>query len=402
MRVWLLTSDDASDRRAWSGVPFHMRESLSELADVRVAQVGVPHLFVDRALLRVCKKAGRKYLLEGSIAASRAAGRAASRALRTTPADVIVAVAATSQVAMLSVDQPVVHVNDATFRLLEDYYPYTTDLCLASSLQAEWVERRALRRADACVFPSAWAAESAIGDYGVDSRSMHIVEFGACITPASPPGPAVRRPGRSCQMLFIATDAPSGTSHGFRVAQWERKGGSQTVRVLDELIARGYAASLSIIGDVPVDLAGRADIRLWGRLNPNRDEAREILSQEYRRADVLVYPSPAACTGIPLLDAAAHGLPVIAAETGGVPSVVVAGETGILLPVEATPARYATAVERIMARGEHEKMSRMARLRYETTLNWRRWAERTMEIAEDLVATRRRPATGHAVRRSWV
>ena len=338
-------------------------------------------------LARACRKAGKKFVYDNSLAASRTMGRAASREIRKQRADAVIAITTPSVVAGLVVDHPVVHVNDNTFKIIKDYYPFTTGLCLASSLQAEWVERRALRRAAACVFSTAWAAESAIVDYRVDPRKVHFVEFGACMVPSSPPAPAAPRLGRDLRVLFIAGSFVSSTQ-AVRVGEWWRKGGPRAVRVLDELIARGCGATLSIVGDVPVELGPRADIRACGYLDPNTDEGREALSLEYLNADVLLDPTPATCTGLVLMDAAAHGLPVVAADTGGVSSVVVKGETGVLLPPEATPADYAAAVEQITSPIERARVSRQARSRYETTLNWRRWAEKTMEITEQVVAAR--------------
>lgn len=372
MNIALVTPHDTSDRFAWSGVPFQVRKSLSLLADVQVVQTDSRPSLPDRLLRRAFRAAGRKYLIDNTLGASLIRGKAASRAIRKEGPDVVVAVAATCEVAGLVVNQPVIHVNDATFKVIKDYYPHATGLCLASSLQAEWVERRALRRADACVFPSAWALESVVVDYGIDPGKVHLVEFGACVVPQSPPVPSMPRPGRDRRILLVTRD-------------WVRKGGSRAVRVLDELIARGCGASLSVVGNIPAEFAARADIRACGRLDANTDEGREALSLEYLSADVLLDTSPAICTGVGLMDAAAHGLPVVAADTGGVSSVVVSGETGILLPPEATPADYASAVERITAPDEWTKASRLARLRHETTLNWTRWAEKTMEIAEQLV-----------------
>jgi alpha-maltose-1-phosphate synthase len=390
VNVALVTNNDPSDRRAWGGVPFQMRESLSTHADVRVVLVDRRRPLPDRLLARACRMAGGKYVFDNSLAASAVMGRAASHEIRKEHTDVVIAITTPSVVAGLVVDQPVIHVNDNTFRVIKGYYPFTTGLCLASSLQAEWVERRALRRADACVFSTAWASESAIVDYNVDPRRVHFVEFGACMVPASLPAPATSRHGRECRILFIAGSftAQRGNTLAVRVGEWWRKGGPRAVRVLDELISRGCDASLSIVGDVPVDLGAHPRIRLCGYLDPNTDEGREALSREYLSADVLLDPTPATCTGLVLMDAAAHGLPVVAARTGGVPSVVVHGETGILLSYDASPGDYASAIQKITAPHERARVSGQARLRYETTLNWRRWAEKMMEIAEQLVIIR--------------
>jgi glycosyltransferase involved in cell wall biosynthesis len=385
--IALVTNNDPFDRRAWGGVPFQMRESLSRHAEVRVVLVDRRWPLPDRLLARACRMAGKRYVRDNSLGSSLTMGRAASREIRKQHTDVVVAITTPSVVAGLDVDQPVVHVNDNTFRLLKDYYPFTTDLCLTSSLQAEWIERRALRRAGACVFSTSWAAESAIVDYHLDARKVHFVDFGALLVPGSwPPARATPRRAPGPRLLFIAGSFVD-ESHDVRVGEWWRKGGPRAVRVLDELASRGHGASLSIVGDVPVQLGPRDDIELCGYLDPNTDVGREALSREYLDADVLLDPTPATCTGLVLLDAAAHGLPVVAADTGGVSSVVARGETGILLPPRATPADYASAVETVTSPAERASFSSRARARYESALNWERWAEKTMEIARQLLAT---------------
>ena len=387
MKIALVTNNDPYDRRAWGGVPFQMREYLSRHAEVRSVLVDRICPLPDRALARACRATGKRYVRDNSLGSSFVMGRVASTEIRKERTDAVVAITTPSVVAGLTVDHPVVHVNDNTFRVIKDYYPFTTDLCLVSSLQAEWIERRALRRADACIFSTAWAAESAVVDYRLEPRKVHLVEFGALMVPESAPVPTTRPPGHGPHILFIAgsfVDEPRDV----RVGEWWRKGGPRALRVLDELVSRGRRATLVIVGDVPVDLGSRDDVRLCGYLDPNTDEGREALSQEYLAADVLLDPTPATCTGLVLLDAAAHGLPVIAADTGGVSSVVAKGDTGILLAPEATPADYAAAIESITAPAERARVASEARARYETTLNWARWAEKTIEIVEQAVASR--------------
>jgi starch synthase len=60
----------------------------------------------------------------------------------------------------------------------------------------------------------------------------------------------------------------------------------------------------------------------------------------YSAADILVAPSynQRACMGMAIKEAMAAGLPVVASMGGGVPEAVIDGETGFLIPLDATGA----------------------------------------------------------------
>ena len=55
-------------------------------------------------------------------------------------------------------------------------------------------------------------------------------------------------------------------------------------------------------------------------------------------------PTRADCTPISFCEAASYGLPVISTDTGGVAAVVEPGETGILLPLNASAEQYEFAL----------------------------------------------------------
>ena len=110
------------------------------------------------------------------------------------------------------------------------------------------------------------------------------------------------------------------------------------------------------------------------------------LDRLYRDCDVLLLPTRGECAGIVFCEAAAYGMPVVATRTGGVQELVVDGETGYLLPVDAEPGEFArTICERVMP--TYRSISRSARRRYEMHLNWdvvaRKIAEElTLSVAE--------------------
>ena len=67
---------------------------------------------------------------------------------------------------------PLVYASDATFRLIENYHPNYRSLSRNAREIAERLERDTIARADLVLYPSEWAAESAVRDYGAPGRQL--------------------------------------------------------------------------------------------------------------------------------------------------------------------------------------------------------------------------------------
>ncbi|MGV6871436.1 glycosyltransferase family 4 protein [Pseudochelatococcus sp. B33] len=72
----------------------------------------------------------------------------------------------------------------------------------------------------------------------------------------------------------------------------------------------------------------------------------QALGALYEAADLLVWPAVNEAYGMAFLEAAAHGCPALAGSYGGVASVVIDGETGVLVPPGDVDA-FARALERL-------------------------------------------------------
>ena len=92
------------------------------------------------------------------------------------------------------------------------------------------------------------------------------------------------------------------------------------------------------------------------------------------------------CTPISFCEAASYGLPVISTDTGGVAAVVESGETGILLPLNASSEKYADEIEILIQNPEQIRaLSQNAREKYEKELNWSVWGEKMNKILLELI-----------------
>ncbi|MBE7519856.1 MAG: glycosyltransferase family 4 protein [Thermoflexaceae bacterium] len=165
--------------------------------------------------------------------------------------------------------------------------------------------------------------------------------------------------------------------------------------------ARYLVEALALVGDrdwrlIVVDRAGAQVVRararelgieervkLTGRLS------KAALVEEYNRAGIFVSPSLYEGFGLPAAEAQACGAPVIAARAGALPEVVADGVSGLLVPAGDAKA-LAESIGLLMQDGAQAKRlgeAGVERVRAEFT--WRRTAERTLALYEEVRAGRR-------------
>lgn len=175
--------------------------------------------------------------------------------------------------------------------------------------------------------------------------------------------------------------APRGAGALFCGA-WDRvKGTTYLVSAFQRLAEQGRPVPLTILGcGIPA-----ADVRaaLPEVLRPHvtivdRVSEEEVVAQ-YRRHDLLVFPSTYEGFGLVVLEAMSQGLPVVATPVGCVPDLVRDGETGVIVPLRDSTA-LAQAVTRLM-----ESSSNLARLGAAASaavapMSWRVTAARTIEV----------------------
>lgn len=338
---------------------------------------------IARRLLRAAT--GRIYSFHHDLSLARRLAAYFTRKLEHVEADVIFIPSGSSIAAYIETDLPIILYNDATWPLLRGYYEDYSRTIASSTRGAIEIEARAMARADVLVFPTAWAADSAVAECGADAAKVVVIAPGANLP--DPPEhieavPLV--PGSTARLLFV----------GMR---WAGKGGDIALEALVALEAMGIDAELTIVGCTPPPGVSHPRMRVIPFLNKGVEADRRTFDQLWRAATFFILPTRFEAAGMVFCEASAYGVPSLATDTGGVSSIVREGINGHVLPLDAGGAAYARLAAEILADpGRYVALRRSSRREYETRLNWRAWGERMAEVVEATIAKARRANLPHA------
>lgn len=353
MIVGFLSHWRVDDPRAWSGVIKPMCEHLARRVDlVPLTSADVRDGFVDRAALRLLGDRFGTYLPGHAVHTALRHGRVMSRRVAEAGVDVVLAVAASQDVAFLAGEVPVVQVSDTTFTAIRGYYPLYTNLSPLLLPQARLLTRRANARISHTVAATEWARDALIRDDGLDPASITVAPFGPAIPAPADLDRHPFDPDRP-RLLLVASD-------------WERKGGDLALAAFERVRRDRPEATLTIVGQEPAQLPD--GVMALGRVD------RAVLAGLYASHDVLLELASSNASGVTLTDAAGFGLPVVATRTGGVGSIVEDGESGLLVdPTASIVDDAAVAVLQVCQPEMHARLSAGARSLSGSLLSWDRW-----------------------------
>jgi glycosyltransferase involved in cell wall biosynthesis len=241
-------------------------------------------------------------------------------------------------------------------------------------------ERSALSGATVASFPSGWAVDQAVTRCGARRDRILQIPWGANLA-AEPSDEGVarflerrlerRRQHRPCSLIFIGRD-------------WRRKGGDVVVATVRELERRGTPCRLVIVGTEPPEPVPASTV-VVPFLDKRRPDHAGLFSTLLGEAHFLFVPSRAEAYGQVFCEAAAFGLPALSNRVGGIPSIIVDGESGFLLPPGSGPRAYSEIIEHALADPErYGRIGLAARARYRAVLNWRAFGERLVVALADV------------------
>jgi glycosyltransferase involved in cell wall biosynthesis len=372
LRIAYLTTNDPKDRRSWSGTEYQMARALEKHCG-DLFYVGPLPLFsakIGKAVQRGIRLVtGKTYLNTHRISVSKKLGKMAEKKMAGEACDVIFSPAGSVPLAHLHTQIPIVYLSDATNRLMVDYYVEFSSMLTSSIRSADRLEQLAIQNAKQLIYPSAWAARSAVQDYGADPESVHVVPFGANMDTWPSREKALEPPPHDkCRLLFVGTN-------------WERKGGEIAFETLLEMERLGVPVELTVVGCRPPERFRHANFRVIPFLNKNNPQERAQLEELYIKSHFFLLPTRAECFSIALCEANAYGLPILSTHTGGLPELVWEGQNGFLLPPEARGDQYAARLREIYNDpNKYKEMRASSREQFETRLNWDAWGKHVNEI----------------------
>lgn len=378
LKIAFLTATDARDKRSRSGTLYYMAKALQEhcgdvyyLGPLTTVMEKITRVINDISL-KIFKKS---YAYEHSVLLAYSYSRIIKQRLKEETFDVIFAPVASTELAFLPKEIPIIYTADATFSLISNYYPdYFSNQLKVSVEEGNFIEQYAIKNADLLLYPSAWAANSAVDYYGADKSKVKIVPYGANIEGV--PSKEIifnREKSDICRLLFLGVD-------------WERKGGEIAFETLLELDKLGLEAELIVCGCIPPEKFKHENMKVIPFLDKNIPEQNKELENLFLKSNFLILPSRTEAYGVVFCEANAYGLPVLTTETGGIPNVIDPGKNGYMLTLDARGVDYAKLIMEIYLDDEkYYQLIRSSRETYERKLNWDVWGEKVNKFIEDLI-----------------
>jgi len=242
---------------------------------------------------------------------------------------------------------------------------------------SRWLQRWALRRADALISPSNSHLQEIKNELGHGAPPMTVIYHG--LDPFWQAGigqeaALVQNP----LLLYVGRiEAGKGIFDLLRAF-------AQVVRDFPSArlaIAGGYHPSISPqeIERLIQELSLAASVDFLGQLSYTQ------LAQVYRQAQLLVFPSYYETFGLVALEAMACELPVIAYRAGALPEIVVEGETGLLV-TPGDPHELAQAIVRLLDDSSlRHRMGLAGEQRAKQEFGIDRMVEQTLEVYQGLL-----------------
>ncbi len=289
--------------------------------------------------------------------------------------DVLFGLCVSVELCALDTALPIVYATDATPRLIRATYPEHAHHTRAFWRACEEIESRSLRRISFGIFPSERTRRSAVDDYGLSLERSCLLPLGAHVVPAEsdaplrpdPPGPD------AIELVCVMADPV-------------RKRLDFCIDVAEELVRRGISVRLNQVGP-PTSRALRSSVvHCAGALRLSDPADRRTHVELLRRSHLLLLPSLGEMFGIAPCEAAHFGRPSLVSDAGGLPNAVLHERTGLVLPVDVPPARYADEIAKLCHDPErYRRLSESALHRARTELNWDAWGSAIASILESTV-----------------
>lgn len=365
-----LSSAEPLDKKVWSGTHYSIFRSLQQIAEVTALGPYSPNasLFFGALLNQVFLKiTGKRVDYRHSTFVAKAYGRYFSSKLKALKPDLIIAAAASAELAYTEVNAPVIYITDGTFAGCLNYHKVLSNLTSFSTKQGNEIEQRAISKSNITVVSSQWAAKSVIEYYGKAKDAVVILPYGANFEQIISTTP-VASTVTTFKLLFVGV-------------YWESKGGNIAYAAFKLLKDKGLAVSLTIMGCEPPSDCITEGVTVISFIDKNSSTGQQQMQKIYAEHHLLVLPTRFDCSPIVINEASAFALPCLVADTGGVAGHLKEGVNGYLLPYSDMGAGYAAKIEELIKSPEgYAALRNSAKALYEQELNWQHWLEKMKSV----------------------
>lgn len=373
LKIAYLSSNDPADKKVWSGTHYSIYTSLKKLpADVTILGPYEPKLavMIGKIMTGLSQLLFKKrYNYRHSYLLAKAYGKYFNKKLSVGSYDIIIAPAATCELAFVKTTIPIFYISDSTINLSLNYHKALTGLLSFSEKETKKIEQLALSNCSIIIVSSNWAAKSLTDDYGISKEKVKILPFGANMELL--PGKKeveTKQASEICKLLFIGV-------------YWESKGGDIAYNCFLELLKMGIDVELTICGCTPPENIIHPKIKIIPFINKNTNDGMQQLYSVFLNHDFLILPTRFDCSPIVICEASAFGVISIITDTGGVSGHLSVGKNGFLVPYEDTGLGYATIIASVF--NDKEKFNQLkisSREEFENKLNWDVYGEKLSQI----------------------
>lgn len=375
MKILIISSLDIKTPKSWSGTLYYIYQALLKSGhDIVILE---PQTSFCRIFLKVINRLfnlfGKKINHEHSIFVSKELGLKIRKKIEQMDFDVVFAPGASTEVAYLNSDKPIIYLSDTTFPLMVNYYDEFSRYNRIG-IQSGWaIESKAINNSALATFPSSWACESA-KLLSKKPDNIYQCKWGANLDYVCKDSLMLEKKlsEHNCNLLFVGVD-------------WERKGGDIAVEVVSRLRKKGVCASLTVVGIEILDqsILDLPFVNNVGRLDKSDEKQLAKLKHIFSQSHFLILPTLGECYGMVFAEASAYGTPCLANRTGGVPSVVTEGINGHTVKNNSIEDYYNLILMYVSNPNKYGELVLSSRKIYEESLNWDKWVSKiNIKISE--------------------
>jgi glycosyltransferase involved in cell wall biosynthesis len=255
---------------------------------------------------------------------------------------------------------------DTTFQGYQDLYPEYGNLALALSKRQE---RRALSKCSRVITHSDWCKRDLVENYGFPGHLIDVFPNPAAlpneVLPSSPDVRTLKPLAGPVRLLLVGRD-------------YRRKAVDVGLAVIEALNAAGIDSRLVVAG-----LNGPSDDRVTFAGLFKKSDRRQLVAYTtlLSEAHFLIHPARFDPSPIVTSEAAAFCTPTITHHICGLPTSVMDGVSGLVLPANSDATAYVKAISGLVRQPEeYYSLCESTRRRFDRELNWDVAGRRLIDI----------------------